>query len=579
MKKIILFILLLLVILPSVNATSDFTNLNQEISNAIQNEDYILNITDNYTYNPETDNEHLLINTTNNFTIIGNGYTIDANHNNRIFEYIGNKNLYITDLNLINAETDDFGGAILTIDGTIIVNNSNFISNKVTSNGGAIYAENGDIYINNSQFDSNYATSFAGAVNTRYGNLYVSNSNFTNNYARTGGAIGTDGKYTQIINSILKNNSADLAGAICTAGSLEINNSHLINNHANQINDLIAKNYININNNWYGNNTPFENGNNRITTYIITDSEQFIPYTPNTWKTFQLTTNKENYTLTEPINIIATLNNYNNKTKNTTLDLNSPTTFITLYSTNNLFAEDNYPIKDILNITPNITTNISQEYNITGIIDNQKITRTINLHNTLKTQLTTLNLNKKYNDPDNLTGTLKDENNSPLSNQEIKLNITRTKNNASKIYTLTTNNNGEYQLPINLAKGTYTVETYYTGNEIYLPSNTNSTIEITEKTTTKQTVEPYTHNETKNTYNLTGKLTDNYNNPLNNENIKITLKRLTNNLSKTYTVNTNTEGVYNLPINLAKGTYQVNCTYEGTTQYESSYYNITIYII
>ena len=71
-----------------------------------------------------------------------------------------------------------------------------------------------------------------------------------------------------------------------------------------------------------------------------------------------------------------------------------------------------------------------------------------------------------------LVGTLKTQDDNFLSNQIVEIEITRNSNGASKTYFVTTNINGEYNLPINLAEeGSYTFRCTYRGTDKYTGSN------------------------------------------------------------------------------------------------------------
>ena len=205
------------------------------------------------------------------------------------------------------------------------------------------------------------------------------------------------------------------------------------------------------------------------------------------------------------------------------------------------------------NYTPATKTNIK-----TSILTTETQENTI---------LTGENLEITYGDQIEYTGKLITENNITIPNQNIELNITRLSTKESKIYTVKTNNMGEYTIPINLANGNYTIKGTYKGNENYTESKNTNNITIKEKTILQ--VEEYKGKEGKPDY-LKGELKTNKNTKLNNNEIKITLVRLSNNLNKTYTVKTNTEGQYQLQINLAQGQYKVYVSFDGTKLYGKS---------
>ena len=67
-----------------------------------------------------------------------------------------------------------------------------------------------------------------------------------------------------------------------------------------------------------------------------------------------------------------------------------------------------------------------------------------------------------------------------------------------------------------------------------------------------------------------GYLKDVNNVSIQGQHIKVTLVRLSNNLNKTYDCVSDYNGLFSLPINLAKGNYMVYCSYEGINGYEDS---------
>ena len=130
--------------------------------------------------------------------------------------------------------TADTGGAIYTYEGQAIVNSSTFTNNNVSyGNGGAIYNGYDILTVNNSTFTNNTAY-YGGAIYNEGSSsiLTVNNSTFTNNTAYAGGAI-YDNSNSTINNSTFTNNTADRGGAIYNINTLTINNSTFTNNHAN----------------------------------------------------------------------------------------------------------------------------------------------------------------------------------------------------------------------------------------------------------------------------------------------------------------------------------------------------------
>lgn len=170
MKKILFLLLLLFLSVSASYAEGNFTNLQTEIDNAENS----IEITQNYVYDNSTDyelNEGITINKTN-FSINGNGYTIDGANQARIFNCLGN-NITISNLKLINGFNIDSGGAIKSND-LLNCNNVNLINNTA-KDGSGIYCKN--IIINNSEI--NYNTGHHGVIYCSH-NATIENTNFSN---------------------------------------------------------------------------------------------------------------------------------------------------------------------------------------------------------------------------------------------------------------------------------------------------------------------------------------------------------------------------------------------------------------
>ena len=141
-----------------------FTNLTDEITGKDS-----IDLTRNYKFNNETDNNTGIIIKTENFVINGNGYTIDATNQSRIFNITAN-NITLNNLILTGGNAKN-GGAIYST-GTLTLNNVTFTTNYATERGGAIaLSENVTLTCNNTKFIDNYGE--AGS------SIYVKNSNLT----------------------------------------------------------------------------------------------------------------------------------------------------------------------------------------------------------------------------------------------------------------------------------------------------------------------------------------------------------------------------------------------------------------
>ena len=148
---------------------------------------------------------------------------------NGIFTILPGYNVTITDLTMCNGYTVR-GGAAITCEGNLTVNNCNFEYNQA-SIGGAICTWWGSfLTINNCNFTSNNAT-IGGAISND-GTLNVNNSTFINNTATNNGGAINNIDTLIVTNSTFTGNSASFGGAISNNGSLSVNNDTFINNTA-----------------------------------------------------------------------------------------------------------------------------------------------------------------------------------------------------------------------------------------------------------------------------------------------------------------------------------------------------------
>ena len=170
-------------------------------------------LTQNYTYNPETDSAFLNgISITSSITIDGDGYTIDGNGQARIFD-INPHNIILKNIRFINGYSTQSGGAIYVEgDDTLEIINCNFMNNTAGVHGGAIYLENSNASkITSCYFANNTAGVNGGAVDWHKGATHgeLIGSNFVNNTAkRSGGAVFWYGVDGDIKDSNFTNNKA-----------------------------------------------------------------------------------------------------------------------------------------------------------------------------------------------------------------------------------------------------------------------------------------------------------------------------------------------------------------------------------
>ena len=230
---------------------SSFSNLADEIENASTT----LDLTKDYTFNNETDNNKGILITKDNFVLNGNGHTIDAKNQSRIFNITANNvtlsNLILTggnaekggaiyatgSLTLNNVTfTDNYakteGGAIgLYSDVSINCDNSRFIDNYAEA-GSAIYIKKGELNLYNTEMSSKIFNKYSLIAALKNSTLYIENSTFANTSSSYSPALYVRCSKTSIINSKFINLKANItAGAIGVrlGGEVYIKNCEFIN--------------------------------------------------------------------------------------------------------------------------------------------------------------------------------------------------------------------------------------------------------------------------------------------------------------------------------------------------------------
>ena len=183
------------------------------LQHLIDNAGGVLILERDFTYSLGVDNitEGVLINKP--MIIKGQGHTINALGQSRIFNIVSDQ-VILSNITLLNGLAD-YGGAILMdqVNETIIID-CNFTNNKANNYGGAIYSNSGDVTsIVTCNFCDNTAD-IGGAISLNTPNSIVSQSNFSNNNASQGGAIYGFRSFITVVDSEFNNNSADYGGAL-----------------------------------------------------------------------------------------------------------------------------------------------------------------------------------------------------------------------------------------------------------------------------------------------------------------------------------------------------------------------------
>lgn len=219
--------------------------LNTKITDAISNGESEVKLYNDYVYN----DSELVKNTINNgnsnngigiatdFTIDGQGYTIDGNNRGGRIFYIFAQSKLVTlkNINFVNC-TDGYGGVFYAAYCDLRVINCTFTNSTVTANPGGV--------------------SYVSYPVT----VEIINSTFIKNKAPSGGAIFVFGAQTTNVlvnNSIFINNIAtnNVGSAVyCNKyGSYTINNCILLNNTGYAVYNNNAQSTLNVDYNWWGN--------------------------------------------------------------------------------------------------------------------------------------------------------------------------------------------------------------------------------------------------------------------------------------------------------------------------------------
>lgn len=172
---------------------------------------------------------------------------------------------------------------------------------------------------------------------------------------------------------------------------------------------------------------------------------------------------------------------------------------------------------------------------------------------------------------DSFVVSLTDSNNKGISLQTVAVNVNSGFNN--KTYYLTTNNDGNAYLPINLISRTYLLTYYFSGNDIYNGCEGSTNLTVINGISTKIILD----NTISRGNNLSILLTDINNNPLSNQQISLIFNRGSL-FSNPYILTTNSEGKASIQINLVQGLYNLYYNFSGNSVYRniSGQSNLTV---
>ena len=276
----------------------DFASL-QYIINTIP-EGYMYKLNKNYTYS-ESDTITTGILIDKKIAINGNGFTIDAKGNSRIFK-LAEDGILLKNIIFINGKSDE-GGAIYFDVEYVTIDNCSFINNTASNNGGAIYC------------GANYGLE-NNVVNSKFINNTVGSTGYT------GSAIYNYGDYGYVDECIFINNTGSYT--VFQYSKQFISNSIFLNNNPSSV----YNSYGVFKNNWIGNtldnyDTPLISGHAKKWLFLkIKFYEDYAIISLNSLydSTSTSTSVISDYNLPQfTLNINSTTLNLNNK-KNITLD-------------------------------------------------------------------------------------------------------------------------------------------------------------------------------------------------------------------------------------------------------------------
>ena len=183
-----------------------FTDLKNDISGAVD----VFEVTSDYKFDNATDNKNgILINTTS-LVINGNGHTIDASNQARIF-LINASQLVINDLTFINANITE-GSALLMVNSNVTTNNVVF-KNSVANNG--VISASGTKYLSNNDVFKDVTSTKNGVIRLYMSMGAFDNAIFSSSKNLTWGFIYDYGDSALIVrNSVFANTTSKYCAAI-----------------------------------------------------------------------------------------------------------------------------------------------------------------------------------------------------------------------------------------------------------------------------------------------------------------------------------------------------------------------------
>ncbi len=506
----------------------------------------------------------------------------------------------------------NLGGAIcLSANSEITADKTTFAQNNATKSGGAIYSTNDNkILMTNAELTDNVATTTGGAIFTgKTTTLTASNTKFNKNSAGSlGGAIcGESGSSIILANSKFSDNAANIGNALFNPkeatlilkGNTSIDSGDYVNNGELKIEDTL--------------NTKISIDSIDYSSGIVVEGKLVDEYNcPIADETVSVSVENENVQATTDSNgkYLARFANMNPGTY--TITSTYPGNSAYGKSTTNITKKvvDRQPSR--IAVTDITTTYNSEEYLVITLVNNQNSQlpgMQININfgagakayttdsngqvkiptkdlsaktyvadiifegsenylpsnatakitiNKQKTQITSADVTTTYSINKDFVVTLKNEQNSPLTNTPITMDF----GEGAESYT--TDGNGQVKISTNsLDTDTYDVKIAYNGDENY--EQTNATAKITinkQKTQITSTDVTTIYNKNK---DIIVTLKNEQNAVLSDEMIIVTIKTSI----KQYTTDSN--GQIKIPTaSLIPDTYEAKITYNGNENYGQS---------
>ena len=292
-------------------------SLNTKITDAIANGESEVKLYNDYVYDDSVIVTNTIYNGNSNkgigiatdFTIDGQGFTIDGNNKGGRIIYFrdASKNLILKNINFLNCK-DQYGSAVYVTCNNLEIINCTFTDGTATGNpGAAVYSSvYGTYLINNCTFNNNKQTSSShGGAIAIYVNQGTTgdiiNCTFIGNHAKYGGAIflmpnsGATGDSGNINGCIFKGNVADAGSSayIYCQGTYVLSNSIILDEDK----VICSRQSFDIDNNWWGN--TIEDYTNFDVNVIDVNNNKF---SPNKWLYLDLVVDNENAIATVSLN-------------------------------------------------------------------------------------------------------------------------------------------------------------------------------------------------------------------------------------------------------------------------------------